>query len=72
MVKSQEDMSFPGRSQAEGSLKVKTEMLVITDETALVETKGKEVVTIIKSEKIGRLREQGIMKLPYWVQRPRR
>ena len=52
LLKSREDMSFPGSSQAEGSLEVKTEMMVNTDETALVETDDVGVVTIIKFDKI--------------------
>ena len=50
LLKSQEDIVFPGKGQAQGSLKA--EIMVKSEEAALVKTEDVEVVTIIKTEKM--------------------
>ena len=52
LLKSQEDIVFPGKGQAQGSLEVKAEMMVKSEGAALVKTEDVEVVTIIKTEKM--------------------
>ena len=52
LLKSQEGIVFPGKGQAQGSLEVKAEMMVKSEEAALVKTEDVEVVTIIKTEKM--------------------
>ena len=58
LLKSQEDIVFPGKG-VQGSLEVKSEIMVKSEGAALAKTDDVEVVTIIKTEKMVGARNLG-------------